>query len=41
MTAEVRRAAAELIAAATEKVINEKMTGAKDKSLIEKAIETV
>ena len=41
MTAEVRRAAAELIVAATEKVINEKMTGAKDKSLIEKAIETV
>jgi len=41
MMFEVRRAAAELIAAATEKVINEKMTGAKDKNLIEKALETV
>jgi F-type H+-transporting ATPase subunit b len=40
MTTEVRRAAAELIAVATEKVINEKMTAAKDKALIEKAIET-
>ena len=39
MTAEVRRAAAELIAAATEKVINEKMSAAKDKSLIEKVLD--
>lgn len=39
MTAEVRRAAAELIAAATEKVINEKMTGAKDKALIEQVLD--
>jgi F-type H+-transporting ATPase subunit b len=41
MMSEVRRAAAELIASATEKVINEKMTSAKDKSLIEAAIKTV
>jgi F-type H+-transporting ATPase subunit b len=41
MTAEVRRNAADLIASAAEKVINEKMTGAKDKSLIEKTLETV
>ena len=40
MTAEVRRAAAELVAMATEKVINEKLTLAKDKHLIEKALET-
>ena len=40
MMSEVRRAAATLIANATEKVINEKMTSAKDKSLIEKALET-
>lgn len=40
MMSEVRRAAAELVAVATEKVINEKMTAAKDKALIEKAIET-
>ncbi len=40
MTAEVRRAASDLIAMATEKVINEKLTGAKDKQLIEKALET-
>jgi len=39
MKDEVRRAAAELIAAATEKVINEKMTSAKDKSLIERILE--
>jgi F-type H+-transporting ATPase subunit b len=41
MMSEVRRAAAELIALATEKVINEKMTSAKDKSLIEKTLEKV
>jgi len=41
MMSEVRRAAADLIAVATEKVINEKMTSARDKSLIEKTLETV
>jgi F-type H+-transporting ATPase subunit b len=41
MMSEVRRAAAELIASATEKMINEKMTSAKDKALIEKTLETV
>ena len=40
MTAEVRRAAAELVAMATEKVIKEKMTRAKDKELIEQALKT-
>jgi len=39
MMSEVRRAAAELVASATEKVINEKMTGAKDKSLIEEVLD--
>lgn len=40
MTADVRRAASELIALATEKVINEKLTATKDKHLIEKVLET-
>ncbi len=39
MMSEVRRAAAELISSATEKVINEKMTSAKDKALIEKVLD--
>jgi len=40
MTAEVRAAAAELITLATERVIGEKLTAAKDKVLIENAIAT-
>jgi F-type H+-transporting ATPase subunit b len=40
MLLEVRRAAAELVANATEKIIGEKMTAAKDKAMIEKAIES-
>jgi F-type H+-transporting ATPase subunit b len=38
---EVRAAAADLIVAATEKVIGEKMDSATDKALVEKALETV
>jgi F-type H+-transporting ATPase subunit b len=40
MTAEVRGAAAELISLATERVIGEKLTAAKDKHLIDKVLET-
>jgi len=39
MTLEVRKAAAELIAAAMEKVIDEKMTATKDKNLIQKVLD--
>lgn len=39
MLTEVRGAAADLIAQATEKVLGEKLTNAKDKALIEKALE--
>jgi F-type H+-transporting ATPase subunit b len=38
---DVRAAAADLIAAATEKVTGEKMNSAKDKALVEKVLETV
>lgn len=40
MLVEVRAAAADLVAQATEKVIGEKLTHAKDKALVEKALET-
>jgi F-type H+-transporting ATPase subunit b len=40
MTASVRAAAAEMIGMATEKIIGEKLNHAKDKHLIEKALET-
>ena len=38
---EVRAAAAELVSLATHKVIGEKLSGAKDKQLVDKIVETV
>ena len=40
MLAEVRKAAAELVAEATSKVVGEKLTSAKDKDLIEKVLKS-
>ncbi len=40
MVAEVRKAAAELVAEAASKVVGEKLTPAKDKALIEKALKS-